>query len=191
MSTVQSPLLGEAMQLAHVVRDLDAALRAFTGTLGIGPFLELTEVPPVDAIYRGHPTRPHLRMAWSFHGTTQIAVLQQLNEAPSPYLDFLRSRREGIEHVGYWPADAAAARQHLERNGLTRCYEVKTGGGVVYYDPPPGMDARIAIIEPSEMRPRIYGALQTLVRAWDGSDPVRRYPTMADFLRAQGIAGGW
>lgn len=189
--TYSPRILGSAMQVAHVVRDLDAALVTFTRTLGIGPFLELTSVPPVDAVYRGVPTRPLLRMAWSFHGTTQIAVLQQLNDAPSPYLDFLASGREGIEHVGYWPEDAAAARRHLEACGLTRCYEVRTGGGVVYYDPPPGFDARIAVIEPTKSRPLVYGALQQLVQAWDGRDPVRRHATMAEFLSAQGIEGGW
>lgn len=191
MGQIVTPVLGEAMQVAYLVRDMDAMLRTWTEVLRVGPFVELTSVPPVDGNYYGTPTRPHLRMAWSFMGTTQIAVLQQLNDAPGPYTDFLKSGREGIEHIGYWPRDAAVARAHLESHGLKRCYEVKTGGGVVYYDPPPGMDARIAVIEPSESRDRIYGVLKGLVRGWDGDRPVRRYPTMADFLKEQGVSATW
>ncbi len=191
MSQIVTPVLGDAMQVAYLVRDMDAMLRTWTEVLRVGPFVELTSVPPVDGNYYGVPTRPQLRMAWSFMGTTQIAVLQQLNDAPGPYTDFLKSGREGIEHIGYWPKDAAIARAHLEAQGLKRCYEVKTGGGVVYYDPPPGMDARIAVIEPSDSRDRIYGVLKGLVRTWDGSRPVRRYPTMADFLKEQGVTANW
>jgi hypothetical protein len=191
MAGSATPILGEAMQLAYVVRDLDAMLRFWTETMRVGPFLELTDVPPVEGYYHGVPTRPHLRMAWSFVGTTQVSVLQQLNDAPSPHLDFIKSGRQGIEHVGYWPKDAEAARRHLEGQGLKRCYEVRTGGGVVYYDPPPGMDTRISVIEASAGREKIYALLKRLVGDWDGQRPVRRYPKMSDFLAEHGIDGGW
>jgi hypothetical protein len=63
--------------------------------------------------------------------------LQQLNDAPSLYLDFARGGREGFEHIGFWFPDVTVARERLEKAGLTLCYEI-TGAAerVVYCEPP-------------------------------------------------------
>ena len=178
--------LGRTMQVAFVARDVEALIHSWAKVLGVGRFALITDSPPVEAVYHGQPTRPKLLMGWSFHGDTQIAVLQQLNDAPSPYVDFLASGREGIEHLGFWPPQPALAHRRLIRAGLKRIYEIPASGAV-YYEPPPGMDANISLLEPSRQRDRIYRALKARVRNWNGRKPVQRYATMRDFLDDLGV----
>ena len=96
--------LGRAMQLGFVVPNLDLALESWTQVLRIGPFLRLPGEQTVDARFGGAPTAPRLRVAWAFSGTTQIALIEQLNDAPSPYVG-----RRGLEHLGFWVDDLEMA----------------------------------------------------------------------------------
>ena len=53
-----SRVFGPIRQIAFVVRDLDASLRYWTETLGVGPFFALRNVSPVQYQYRGQPSEP-------------------------------------------------------------------------------------------------------------------------------------
>ena len=50
-----SRLYGEMRQIAFVVRDLEAALRYWTETVGVGPFFMLRDLVPDNWLYRGKP----------------------------------------------------------------------------------------------------------------------------------------
>ncbi|HXC39627.1 MAG TPA: VOC family protein [Burkholderiales bacterium] len=178
--------LGRAMQLAFVTRDIETLLHTWTKVLGLGPFALITDNPPVNAIYRGKPTQPEILMGWTFFQNTQIAVLQQLNDAPSPQRDFIQSGREGIEHIGFWPPDPAHAARRLERMGLQQIYDIP-GSATRYYEAPPGMQEHISLLEPSPARERIYRGLRAWSKDWDGKRPVRRYATMAKFWADLGV----
>jgi len=175
------------MQIAFVARDIEKLIHSWTKVLRVGPFALITDAPPVEAIYRGKPTRPKILMGWSFLGDTQIAVLQQLNDAPTPQLDFIQSGREGIEHLGFWPANPAAARKHLVKMGYKHIYEIPGKGATSYFEPPLSLDVRISILEPSPTRERIYKALKARAKNWNGRKAVYRYRTNAEFMDDLGI----
>lgn len=181
------PFLGKAMQLAFVARDIEKLIHSWTRVLKVGPFALITDAPPVNAVYRGKPTQPKILMGWAFFNDTQIAVLQQLNDAPSPQLDFINSGREGLEHMGFWPEKPNAARRHLVKLGYRHVYEVPAAGATSYYEPPPSLDLRIAILDPSPVRDRIYKALKARARTWNGRKAVHRYRTNAEFMDDLGI----
>ena len=50
-----SRLFGEIRQNGYVVHDIEAALRHWTGVLGVGPFFHFERVPIDDFRYRGEP----------------------------------------------------------------------------------------------------------------------------------------
>jgi catechol 2,3-dioxygenase-like lactoylglutathione lyase family enzyme len=161
--------LGRAMQLGFVVDDLEAALDSWTRIVRIGPFLRPRGEQQVDAVYRGERTAPRLKVAWAFSGETQIALIEQTNDAPSPYRDV-----RGLEHIGFWVGDADAAAAALEGQGLSLCYEIHLPGDVIrYFDPPPGLDTRISLLRQTPARARLYAELERWAERWDGSDPVR------------------
>jgi Glyoxalase/Bleomycin resistance protein/Dioxygenase superfamily len=176
-------ILGDCVQIAFVVTDLAGALPVWANGLGIGPFIQVDPFT-VNAWYRGHPTAPTLTTAHTFVGDIQIAVLQQLDDAPTPYRDFLRGGRKGIEHLGFCPPDPGAAIRYLESRGRARIYEVRSPDGQVvpYYEAPEGMDTHIALLSRDPGRDRVYDAIKHEVHRWDGSLPLRRYPSLAAFL---------
>ena len=77
--------LGPVMQLAWLPDDFDAALRHWTGTMGVGPFFLLENIKLEDMRYRGAPTDAVFSLALSYWGDTQIELIRPENDAPSIY----------------------------------------------------------------------------------------------------------
>ena len=97
-----SRFFGKVCQNGYVVRDIEAALKHWTEVLGVGPFYYIQKVPVENFTYRGQPSEPDLGIALANTGDLQIELIEQRNDAPSMYLDFLNSGREGLQHMSYW-----------------------------------------------------------------------------------------
>ena len=54
-----------------------------------------------DFQYKGQPSPVDISLALANSGTLQIELIQQRNDAPSLYLDFLQAGHEGLQHLGY------------------------------------------------------------------------------------------
>lgn len=176
-----SRLFGEMRQIAFVVRDLDNALRYWTETLGVGPFFLLRDLVPVDYRYRGEPApAPRITIALGYSGEFQIELIQQHDDRPSAYRDFLLSGREGFQHVSSWVtrAEYDQTMAAVRARGVTPAHEgALPGSGIrfVYFatDSSPGG----LLYEMAEVKePPIYDMMmriQAAARAWDGADPIR------------------
>ncbi len=162
-----SRLFGSVRQIAFVVHDVERALRYWTETLGVGPFFVLRELTPDTFRYRGTPSpSPTLTLAFGNSGDLQVELIQQHDERPSAYLDFLASGREGLQHVSSWltRAEYDATMARMVAAGTSVAHEgAMAGGGVrfAYF----GTDAAA----PGGIMYEIADA----ARDWDGSDPIR------------------
>ncbi len=70
-------------------------------------------------------------------GDLQIELIQQRNDAPSMYLDFLNAGREGLQHMSYWTTDYQAAYDRAIAAGHEVGHEGQIGGAqgrFVYFD---------------------------------------------------------
>ena len=178
---------GSIRQIAFVVRDVDAALRHWTDTLGIGPFFVLRRLAPDGFRYRGKPSPPPcLTIALGNSGDLQVELIQQHDTRPSAYRDFLESGREGFQHVSSW-----LTRAEYDAT-LTR---MLAGGAVVVHEGTiPGAGVRFAYFETDctpggfmyeiadVMEPRVQPIMMMIADAaatWDGRDPVRELPPPA------------
>ena len=87
-------------QVGLVVRDVDATMKHFVETAGIGPWWVKTFEPPhhYDTKVRGKPVHYTMRVALAHTGATQWELIQPL-EGPSIYAEFLESRGEGLHHI--------------------------------------------------------------------------------------------
>jgi catechol 2,3-dioxygenase-like lactoylglutathione lyase family enzyme len=185
------PALGPATQLGFVVRDLDAAVRHWTEVLGIGPFLFLdkgTGRPPAASFYRGEEVRIEMRLAFGYIGDVQVELIQQVNDAPSPYRDFLASGREGLQHLGYWVEDHAESCRRVEAAGYRPELVIPMAGQdrpIVYYAAPDMVGTMIELT-PFRWR-RAREAVAARLKAWTGGDPLIRYDTYGDFLSDAGV----
>jgi hypothetical protein len=165
------------IQMAYVVPDLRAAIRAWVDDLGVGPWFLLEHFTGVDAVYRGQSSSADVAIAMSFAGHMQIELIQPNDEQPSVYRETVQQRGWGFHHVGIGTDDLAAASAEHEARGHTVAYRagVPTGGEVVYLDAGPASPGMIELIE---CNPGMDAAFTGFWRAsldWDGSDPVRPF----------------
>lgn len=98
-----SRLFGEIRQFAFIVTDIDAAMDYWANVLGIGPFFIKRKIVLNDFIYRGKSAvSPSISIALANSGAMQIEIIQQHDEKPSIYQEFLASGRRGLQHVSSW-----------------------------------------------------------------------------------------
>ncbi len=186
-----SRVFGPMRQIGVVVRDLDAALRHWTEALGVGPFFVLPNLSPEGFRYRGEPSAPPLMsIALENSGDMQVELIQQHDDHPSAYRDFLEAGREGVQHVSAWlnPGDYDATRTRLLAAGVPIAQEGKIPGRGVRFayfatDVSGGPSYEIADLIRPETLP-LHQTIAEAAREWDGSNPVRELGDLAATLRA-------
>jgi catechol 2,3-dioxygenase-like lactoylglutathione lyase family enzyme len=181
-----SRIFGEIRQIAFVVRDLESALRYWTETLGIGPFYVIRDLVPDGYRYKGKPVAPpRISIALGFSGEAQVEIIQQHDDRPSAYKDFLDSGREGFQHVSSWLTreEYDPLMKRLLESGHAVIHEgaiPRSGIRFAYFatDTAPGG----LVFEISEARdPAIYPAMMKIAeaaRGWDGKEPVRDFAAL-------------
>jgi len=176
-----SHVFGATRQIGYVVRDIERAMALWTQTLGVGPFYVLREIEMTNYRYRGHlGPAPVITVAFANSGDVQIELIQQHNDVPSAYTEFLSAGREGMHHVSSWfaePAEYDSAYQAMLGKGLRIIHESVGGDGsgrFAYFETgvPEGH-----VIELSEtLLPGIREVVELTAseaRTWTGENPVR------------------
>lgn len=100
-----SRIFGPVRQLGYVVRDIEAAMAHWSGTLGIGPFFLFEKVVIDDFQYRGTPQPIELSIALANDGDVQIELIEQKNDVPSAYRDHLAAQGQVLHHTSAWTTD--------------------------------------------------------------------------------------
>lgn len=181
------PLLGSAGQLGFVVRDIEAAMNHWVDTFGVGPFLYLEKGPsqPVGAtLYLGKTVHVETRLAFGFIGDLEIELIEQVNDAPSPYRESLAAGREGLHHLGFWVNDHRQACLNAEAAGYDPVYKIPVAGGhgdITYFAAPTHIGPFVEIIPPIYRRAR--DAVFNCVTSAAARERMIRYETYGDFLR--------
>jgi hypothetical protein len=188
------PAPSSRSQWGFVVRDIEAAMRHFVEVFGIGPFIHIPDVGRgCRFTYDGQETPLAIDAAYSYLGDVQIELIALRNDAPSPYRDFLKAGREGLQHAGFWVEEQEAVIQHLEGRGLAGRFTVLLPGALrptVYFDGPAALGTMIEVAELTPAKARLYDTMAALCRSWDGTRPIRRYDRMGDFAAEAGV-GSW
>jgi hypothetical protein len=95
------PVFTETIQIAIVVRDLDAAMRTYVHDYGIGPWSIYEFNPDNVANMRenGEAVERSWRLAITQVGQVQWELIEPLDDE-SIYARFLTEKGEGVHHVG-------------------------------------------------------------------------------------------
>jgi hypothetical protein len=172
-----SRLFGAHRQNGYVVASLDAAIEHWTRDLGIGPFFVARDLPLDHFWYRGATAAPRLDVAISHLGAVQIELIEQRDDTPSPYRDFLADRGPGLHHLAAWSADYDADLARLARlghrpdctaeiRGLARLSYFGTGRR-------DGTVVELTDIGASDTLVQLTGMVAVAATDWDGTEPVR------------------
>lgn len=175
------PRLGSVKQLGLVVRDARSTMLHWAKHLRIGPFFVVEGATFGDYRYRGLPgPSPICTLGFAQAGALQIEIIEQTNDAPSGYLDFLASGREGCQHLSSWQASEAefeAVYADALANGASLLHEGLAGNERFAYFATDGgrgdaLAFEIAMGARPELAP-VHAMLREASDAWDGSDPIR------------------
>lgn len=170
-----SHIFGRIIQTAYVVRDVEAAMRHWTGLMGVGPWFYREKAPLETLTYGGRPSDLEMSIALGYDGDMQFELIQQRNDAPSIYRDFLETFGEGQQHLGFRVDDLDAAIEKGERLGYAVTQEgfIANSGPFAYMAAGGHPGVMIELLPMPEIRRRNWEIIKGWSRGWDGSDPIR------------------
>lgn len=171
MSRFQGPI----MQVGYVVDDLDAAIRHWAGTLGVGPFVVAESIPYETVSFRGRPLDLETRVAIAYSGALQIELIQQISPQPSVFTEFRTRHGTGMHHVCALTSDFDADIAAWKARGVEVVQGGRTRAGIdfAYLDTDGGFGgAMLEIVTATPGLMRFFDRLRNAAEAWDGEDPI-------------------
>jgi hypothetical protein len=162
-----SRFFGPLRQMGFVVRDIDKAMRHWVEVCGIGPWFVVDKLPLDGFWYRERPYPAN-------SGEVQLELIQQRDDTPSMYRDFLAAGHEGLQHWSSWPENYHELLDRALANGWTIGQRGESPRGPFVYflnEGHPGTVIEMAALTPT--RRRIFDAVRAAAIGWDGRDPIR------------------
>jgi hypothetical protein len=171
-----SRFFGGIRQNGYVVSDLDAAIRHWTTVVGVGPFYRVDHVPLDYFTYQGLPSAPDLNIALANSGDVQIELIQQLNDAPSPFRDFALAKGAGLHHVSGWTQTYDSDLKKLDELGFVPTVQGCIGGAARFsYFMAKNLDGtaiEVGDLASPEFQ-QLFAHIHRTAAEWNGEDPVR------------------
>jgi hypothetical protein len=169
-------LFGPIRQNGYVVRDIRAAMDHWARVHGVGPWFYIDRVKTDWFRYRGADSAVEMSIALANSGDLQLELIQQHNDAPSLYRDFLDAGHEGLQHVAYWSTDYQALLDAALAAGHRIGHEGQIGGPqgrFCYFESGGHPGTVIEISDISGGKGRFFERIRQAAAGWDGTDPVR------------------
>ena len=170
-----SRIFGEIAQLGYVVRDIRASMDRWGG-VGVGPWFYIDRVKTDYFRHRGVDSPLEMSVAIANSGAMQIELIQQRNDAPSMYKEFLSRGREGLQHVAYWTKNYQALYERALELGYAVGQEGCIGGPLgrfAYLDTEHDPGTVIEISDVSGPKGELFAFVRRMAEGWDGTDPIR------------------
>ena len=170
-----SRIFGPIAQLGYVVRDVHASMDHWVRN-GVGPWFYFERVTMDYFRHRGVESPLAVSIALANSGDVQIELIQQRNDAPSMYQEFLDAGREGLQHVAYWTEEYQALYDRVLGLGYVVGQEGCIGGDrgrFAYLDTEHDPGTVIEISDISGSKGRFFAHIRELAANWDGRDPIR------------------
>jgi hypothetical protein len=170
------PHFGPIVQNAFVVRDLEAAVTYWSGTIGVGPFYLLDHVAFGPVYFRGAPLSLDMSVAIAQWGDIQIELIVQHDNSASIYSEFLARHGEGLQHLGVMTASLDEHLDRLKPLGIepVQWGATATGMRFAYINTDRQAGGMIELIETGPAVEAFFAKIRGAAANWDGSRPLRR-----------------
>lgn len=119
---MEKPVLNKITQIGLVVRNVDEVIRTYTVIYGMGPWIIYNFGPETvcDMTVDGKRMDYRMRLAIYTDGNMEIELIEPLDDL-SIYSDFLKTRGEGLHHIGYRVDDYEKAMEFFTNRGVKAC----------------------------------------------------------------------
>jgi methylmalonyl-CoA/ethylmalonyl-CoA epimerase len=169
---------GDIRQLGYVVENLERSVQAWSERLGVGPWTIIRNIP-LRCVYLGVETVPLIDIALGYRGAMQIELIQQKNQAASPYRPYVERGEYGLHHTAFISTQMSEDLRRAEGAGLRLvCDIAMPSGRYVYFEP--AVPGERGLIELLEGTPMLLGMFEQGMRAaaqWQGGGE----PAVIDF----------
>lgn len=170
-----SRFFGNIAQIGYVVHDIHASMEHWVRH-GVGPWFYVDDVPTDFFRYRGVDSDVKMSVALANTGDIQIELIQQRNDAPSMYKDFLDAGHHGAQHIAYWTTDYQDLYDRVLQAGYRVAQEGSIGGAqgrFAYLDNEFEPGTVIEISDISGPKGQMFAYIRDVAASWDGTDPIR------------------
>ncbi len=172
-----SRIFGAVCQNGYVVRDIEMAMKHWIDVMGVGPWFYIERVTMDYFRHRGIDSPLETSIALANSGDLQIELIQQRNDAPSMYREFLEAGHEGMQHMSYWTRDYQALYDKALQLGYKVGQEGQIGGPqgrFAYFDTESHPGTIVEISDISGNKGRFFERIREISKSWDGRDPIRK-----------------
>jgi hypothetical protein len=171
-----SRVFGPVRQNGYVIRDIDAAMKHWSEVLGVGPWFYIDRVQTDWFRHRGVDSAVEMSIALANTGDLQIELIQQRNDAPSMYKEFLDAGHEGLHHLAYWSHDYQGLYDRAADLGYRVGHEGQIGGEqgrFAYFDTEAHPGTIIEISDISGGKGAFFEHVRKAALDWEGAEPIR------------------
>lgn len=163
--------LGPVKQIGYLVEDIDAAVNAWMDHMGVGPWFVIKNIR-LDCVYKGEPAQPLIDIALAYNGDVQIELIQQKNDAPSPYRKFFEEKRMGVHHLAHLCDNINEDVDRAVAQGLEVVCDINMFDGSRYVyaqNPALGNEVFVEFIENTDMMKEMFTSGIETAKNWDGN----------------------
>ena len=116
-----------------------------------------------------------LSIALANSGDMQIELIEQHNDAPSPYLDFLKQHGPGLQHYSVWSETYDSDMQRFAGEGVKVLVEgqISNGSYFAYFEGGEDAQPMMEIADLTSTAAELFKMIRDEAAGWDGSDPIR------------------
>jgi hypothetical protein len=164
------------MQLCWVVPDVHAAVKAWTGSAGVGPFFLFEQVTFENARYRGQPAEsPDITAAMAQAGEVQIELVCQNDDRRSVFRDLVPAGQTGFHHTALYCSDYDANLAAYTEAGAQVAFSgLMLGSRTCWVDTTAKLGFMVELIEANPVADSIFARFRAAAENWDGTDPLRK-----------------
>ena len=173
--SIQPP--GNIYQIAYVVSNLHDAVDQWAGITGAGPFFLFENFEFIEPEHNGQATELAVSIALGFSGGLCVEIIEQHDDRPSIYSDWVETKGYGLHHVAILEAAFPEAIMAYQKKGAPCVFRAGFGDGtrLAYLDTRDSLGCYLEIVEFSDFVRDALGALREAHESWDGQDPLRPF----------------
>lgn len=164
---------GDIRQIAYLTNDIESAMQSWGSRSGVGPFTWYQNLT-LNAEHRGEKTSINMEVGIAYRGNLQIELIQQTNDATSPYRDFFRNGQMGLHHLAYVTNNIDTSIKKAKADGFEITTIINAPiGRYAYFQDPQMPENYFEFLELTPDLESYWDQCIAEAQSWDGKNPIR------------------